>query len=79
MSAHHSGAIQMADEAWRESGSLRLRLMSHAIRHSQRGEIELMHRTRGFEAVRRAILSLFLPAGQAHAEQHVTSAPAHRP
>jgi uncharacterized protein (DUF305 family) len=66
MTSHHRGAIAMADEALREAGDLRLRLMSHAIRHEQRGEIELMHGRQGFAAVRSAVLNMLLPAGAAH-------------
>ncbi|WP_114946016.1 DUF305 domain-containing protein [Microvirga calopogonii] len=69
MTTHHQGAILMADEAMREAGDLRLRLMAHATRHAQRGEIELMHGSRGLAAVKSATLSLFLPAGEARADQ----------
>jgi uncharacterized protein (DUF305 family) len=65
MTFHHRGAIIMADEALRKAGDLRLRLMSHAIRHEQRGEIELMQGSRGFAAVRAAVLNMLLPAGAA--------------
>jgi uncharacterized protein (DUF305 family) len=65
MTSHHRGAIAMADEAIREAGDLRLRLMSHAIRHEQRGEIELMHGRQGFTAVRSGVLNMLLPAGAA--------------
>jgi uncharacterized protein (DUF305 family) len=65
MSFHHQGAIAMADEAIREAGDLRLKLMSHAIRHSQRGEIELMHGSRGFAAVSAATSNLLRRAGEA--------------
>jgi uncharacterized protein (DUF305 family) len=43
MSIHQEGAIAMADEAVQEANDPRLKLMSHAIRHEQSGEIELMH------------------------------------
>lgn len=69
MTAHHQGAIRMADEAMRQAGDLRLRLMAHATRHAQRGEIELMHGSQGFQAVKSATLSLFLPAGEARADR----------
>lgn len=65
MTSHHQGAIAMADEAIREAGDFRLRLMSHAIRHEQRGEIELMRGSQGFAAVRAALLNMLLPAGAA--------------
>ena len=65
MTSHHRGAVAMADEAIREAGDLRLRLMSHAIRHEQRGEIELMRGSQGFAAVKAAVLNMLLPAGAA--------------
>ena len=58
MSIHHQGAIAMADEAAREAGDPRLKLMSHAIRHEQSGEIELMRGVRGWPAVKAAVASL---------------------
>ncbi len=70
MTHHHRGAVTMADEAIREAGDIRLRLISHAIRHEQRGEIELMHGSRGFAAVRSAMLNILLPAGAAPADRH---------
>jgi uncharacterized protein (DUF305 family) len=51
MSLHHGGAVRMADQEWRGHGDPRLRIMAHAIRHEQQGEIELMHGTQGIEAV----------------------------
>ncbi|WP_314957700.1 DUF305 domain-containing protein [Bradyrhizobium cosmicum] len=54
MSLHHAGAVQMADAEWHSAGDLRLRLMAHAIRHAQQGEIALMNNVEGIEAVRRA-------------------------
>jgi uncharacterized protein (DUF305 family) len=65
MTFHHRGAVAMADEALRKAGDLRLKLMSHAIRQEQRGEIELMHGRQGFAAVRSAVLNMLLPAGAA--------------
>ena len=38
----------MAEEAIRTTSDPRLKLMSHTIRHGQRGEIALMHGSRGF-------------------------------
>jgi uncharacterized protein (DUF305 family) len=78
MTMHHKGAIAMADEALREASDIRLRLMAHATRHAQRGEIELMHGSEGLAAVKAATLSLFLPAGEAEAEQRPQAPPAHR-
>jgi uncharacterized protein (DUF305 family) len=77
MTMHHKGAIVMADEALREAGDIRLRLMAHATRHAQRGEIELMNGVEGVEAVKSATLSLFVPAGDASAERRGPPLPAH--
>jgi uncharacterized protein (DUF305 family) len=54
MSLHHAGAVRMADVAWHSSGDPRLRLMAHAIRHGQQGEIALMQGSSGIDAVRQA-------------------------
>ena len=54
MSLHHAGAVQMADKQWHSSGDPRRRLMAHAIRHEQQGEIALMNNVTGIEAVRQA-------------------------
>jgi uncharacterized protein (DUF305 family) len=51
MSRHHAGAVRMADQMWHSGGDLRLRVMAHAIRHEQQGEIALMHRASGIAAV----------------------------
>ncbi|MCB8821840.1 DUF305 domain-containing protein [Microvirga rosea] len=61
MTHHHQGAIAMADETLHGKSDIRLRLMAHAIRHGQRGEIELMRGTEGFAAVKAATMSLFRP------------------
>jgi uncharacterized protein (DUF305 family) len=68
MTAHHAGAIRMADEAIRKAGDLRLKLMAQGIRHNQRGEIELMHGTEGLPAVKAAFLALTASAGEHPAE-----------
>jgi uncharacterized protein (DUF305 family) len=65
MRHHHRGAIAMADEAIRGAGDIRLRLMAHATRHAQRGEIELMEGRAGFAAAGSAIVNMIRPAGQA--------------
>jgi uncharacterized protein (DUF305 family) len=78
MTMHHKGAIQMADDAIRNAGDIRLRLMSSATRHSQRGEIELMHGSEGVAAVKAATGALFLPAGRASADHRGGNSPAHR-
>ena len=51
MTIHHAGAVKMADQEWRSRGDPRLRIMAHAIRHEQQGEIALMNRTKGAAAV----------------------------
>ncbi|WFU82506.1 DUF305 domain-containing protein [Bradyrhizobium sp. CIAT3101] len=51
MSRHHQGAVKMADQMWRSRGDPRLRVMAHAIRHEQKGEIALMQGTSGLAAV----------------------------
>ncbi len=67
MSAHHARAVAMADEAMREAGDPRLKLMAHAIRHSQRGEIALMRGVPpGFAATRAAWAAMTEPADTAH-------------
>ena len=43
MTLHHFGAVVMADQELHQGGDPRIRLMAHAIRHGQRGEIALMH------------------------------------
>src|SRR4030095_10206917 len=43
MTRHHKGAVAMADAQLRDGSDLRLRIMAHAIRHEQQGEIALMH------------------------------------
>ncbi|MBB4369681.1 uncharacterized protein (DUF305 family) [Bradyrhizobium sp. cir1] len=51
MSRHHKGAVKMADQMWHSRGDLRLRVMAHAIRHEQQGEIALMQGASGLAAV----------------------------
>jgi uncharacterized protein (DUF305 family) len=58
MSIHHAGAVKMADLAWHGQGDPRLRVMAHAIRHEQQGEIRLMHGTSGFGAVYAALRNM---------------------
>jgi uncharacterized protein (DUF305 family) len=59
MTIHHAGATRMADEKLHSSGDLRLKLVAHAIRHEQQGEIALMNDTRGSEAARMAVKNMF--------------------
>jgi uncharacterized protein (DUF305 family) len=75
MTRHHAGAIIMADEAIRQAGDVRLKLMAHGIRHGQRGEIELMHGAEGIPAVEAAFLALTDPAGQHPAERRAEAPP----
>ena len=63
MSEHHRGAVRMADDALRTAGDVRLRWMSHAIRHEQRGEIALMHGVEGPPAVALAVRAMVDGAG----------------
>lgn len=58
MSKHHRGAVKMADQAWHGDGDLRLRIMAHAIRHEQQGEIALMHGASGVAAVTTAFRNM---------------------
>jgi hypothetical protein len=78
MTAHHQGAIVMADEALREADDIRLRLMAHATRHAQRGEIELMHGSEGLAAVKAATMSLFAPMGDARPDRRESVPSTHR-
>jgi len=59
MSRHHAGAVRMADRMWRSRGDPRLRIMAHAIRHAQQGEIALMHGVDGAAAVAIAFRNMF--------------------
>jgi uncharacterized protein (DUF305 family) len=78
MTIHHRGAIAMADEALTQAGDPRLKLMSHAIRHEQRGEIALMQGTAGLAAVQAAIAPASRPAGQASSERRAHDPAGHR-
>ncbi|TFV51386.1 DUF305 domain-containing protein [Bradyrhizobium niftali] len=53
-SLHYAGAARMMDQEWHSAGDPRLRLMAHAMRHEQQGEIALMHGVGGAEARRQA-------------------------
>ncbi|MCA1453016.1 DUF305 domain-containing protein [Bradyrhizobium sp. BRP22] len=59
MSLHHRGAVKMADQQWRSEGDPRLRIMAHAIRHEQQGEIALMQGVTGVAAVATAFRNMF--------------------
>jgi uncharacterized protein (DUF305 family) len=58
MTTHHKGAVKMADQMLHSDGDPRLRIMAHAIRHEQQGEIALMQRAGGIEAVDAAITNM---------------------
>jgi uncharacterized protein (DUF305 family) len=51
MTKHHKGAAAMANSELRDGSDIRLRLMAHAIRHEQQGEIALMNGVTGAPAV----------------------------
>jgi uncharacterized protein (DUF305 family) len=59
MSLHHRGAVKMADQKLRSPGDPRLRIMAHAIRHGQQGEIALMQDVGGIAAVSTAFRNMF--------------------
>lgn len=59
MTMHHAGAVRMADQQWQGGSDPRLRIMAHAIRHEQQGEIALMDGAQGFDAVSTATRNMF--------------------
>jgi uncharacterized protein (DUF305 family) len=59
MTEHHAGAVIMADKELRGQGDIRLRIMAHAIRHEQQGEIALMQGMSGWPAVGQAVQNMF--------------------
>jgi uncharacterized protein (DUF305 family) len=59
MTKHHKGAVAMADLELRRGSDPRLRIMAHAIRHEQQGEIALMHGLDGRAAVTNAFRNMF--------------------
>jgi uncharacterized protein (DUF305 family) len=59
MTEHHAGAVIMADQELRGQGDIRLRIMAHAIRHEQQGEIALMQGVSGWPAVGQAVQNMF--------------------
>jgi uncharacterized protein (DUF305 family) len=62
MSFHHRGAIRMANDALRHRGDPRIRIMAHAIRHEQTGEIALVHDIRpGWRVLQIGLSSLLGP------------------
>ena len=59
MTEHHKGAVAMADSQLRHGSDPRLRIVAHAIRHEQQGEIALMHGADGKFAVSLASRNMF--------------------
>lgn len=59
MTRHHKGPVAMADSQLRDGSDPRLRIMAHAIRHKQQGEIALMHGVDGGGAVSVAFRNMF--------------------
>ena len=59
MTKHHAGAVIMADQELSGQGDIRLRIMAHAIRHEQQGEIALMQGVSGWPAVGQAVRNMF--------------------
>jgi uncharacterized protein (DUF305 family) len=59
MTVHHSGAVKMADDEVKNGSDPRLRIMAHAIRHEQQGEIALMNCVEGRDAVFIAVQNMF--------------------
>lgn len=59
MTEHHKGAVRMANAEMHSRGDWRLRIMAHAIRHEQQGEIALMQRMSGIAAVKAAFRNMF--------------------
>lgn len=59
MTLHHRGAVKMADQMWHSRGDPRLRIMAHAVRHEQQGEIALMQGVSGVAAVATAFRNMF--------------------
>ena len=58
MTIHHAGAVKMADDELGGGSDPRLRVMAHAIRHEQQGEIALMDCVKGQNAVRIAVSNM---------------------
>jgi hypothetical protein len=54
-----SAAVAMADSQLRDESDPRLRIMAHAIRHAQQGEIALLHGVSGGNAVSLGFRNMF--------------------
>jgi uncharacterized protein (DUF305 family) len=59
MTRHHKGAVAMAGSQLRDGVDPRLRIMAHAIRHAQQGEIALLHGMSGGNAVSFGFRNMF--------------------
>jgi uncharacterized protein (DUF305 family) len=59
MTKHHKGAVAMANSELRHGSDLRLRIMAHAIRHEQQGEMALMRGVDGGPAISLAVRKMF--------------------
>jgi len=59
MTKHHKGAVALADSEVSRGSDPRLRIMAHAIRHEQQGEIALMRGVEGRLAVTNAFRNMF--------------------
>jgi uncharacterized protein (DUF305 family) len=59
MIEHHKGAVAMANSELHNGSDPRLRIMAHAIRHGQQGEIALIQGVGGSTAVASAFRNLF--------------------
>jgi hypothetical protein len=59
MTKHHKGAVEMANSQLRNGSDPRLRIMAHAIRHEQQGEIALVHGVSGGNAVSIGFQNMF--------------------
>lgn len=59
MTKHHKGAVEMANSQLRNGSDPRLRIMAHAIRHEQQGEIALVHGVNGGNAVSIGFQNMF--------------------
>jgi uncharacterized protein (DUF305 family) len=68
MTQHHQGAVLMATQLLQGPADPRLRVMAHATRHAQRGEIELLHGIGGWDAVRAAWTHMFGAYGEVAAD-----------
>jgi uncharacterized protein (DUF305 family) len=59
MTIHHAGAVKMADDELKGGSDTRLRVLAHAIRYEQQGEIALINCAKGGHAVLLAVSNMF--------------------